>query len=56
MLVVNAAALAALRRVFRGTRVRRHGSELTVTVPVDGDAALTGERPGAILDRGRSGR
>jgi len=39
MLVVNAAAHAALRRVFRGTRVRRHASELTMTVAVDGDSA-----------------
>jgi GNAT superfamily N-acetyltransferase len=37
MLVVNAAAHAALRRVFRGTRVRRDGSELTITMPVDGE-------------------
>jgi GNAT superfamily N-acetyltransferase len=35
MLVVNAAALKALRRVFRGTRVRRGGSELTITMPLD---------------------
>jgi GNAT superfamily N-acetyltransferase len=39
MLVVNAAALAALRRVFGVVRVRRDGSELTVTVPVDGEPA-----------------
>jgi GNAT superfamily N-acetyltransferase len=37
MLVVNAAAHAALRRVFPGTRVRRDGSELTVTMSVDGE-------------------
>ena len=37
MLVVNAAAHAALRRVFPVTRVRRHGSELTITMPVDGE-------------------
>ena len=37
MLTMNAAALAALRRVFRGTRVRRHGSELTITMAVDGE-------------------
>jgi GNAT superfamily N-acetyltransferase len=35
MLVVNAAVLAALRRVFAVVRVRRDGSELTVTMPVD---------------------
>jgi GNAT superfamily N-acetyltransferase len=39
MLVVNAAALAALRRVFAVVRVRRDGSELTVTMPVDGEPA-----------------
>jgi GNAT superfamily N-acetyltransferase len=36
MLVVNAAAQAALRRVFGVTRVRRDGSELTITMPVHG--------------------
>lgn len=39
MLVVNAAALAALRRVFPVTRVHRDGSELTMTMPVDGEPA-----------------
>jgi GNAT superfamily N-acetyltransferase len=39
MLVVNAAVHAALRRVFRGTRVRRDGSELTITMPVRGEQA-----------------
>ena len=39
MLVVNAAVLAALRRVFALVRVRRDGSELTVTMPVDGEPA-----------------
>lgn len=39
MLVVNAAAHKALRRVFRGTRVRRGGSELTMTMPLDDAAA-----------------
>ena len=39
MLVVNAAALAALRRVFPVTRVHRDGSELTITMPVDGEPA-----------------
>jgi RimJ/RimL family protein N-acetyltransferase len=38
-LVVNAAAYAALRRVFLVTRVRRHGSELTITMAVDGEPA-----------------
>jgi GNAT superfamily N-acetyltransferase len=39
MLVVNAAAHAALRRVFGVTRVHRDGSELTTTVPVAGKPA-----------------
>ena len=39
MLVVNAAAHAALRRVFRVTRVRRDGSELTISMPIDDAAA-----------------
>jgi GNAT superfamily N-acetyltransferase len=39
MLVVNAAAHAALRRVFRVVRVRRDGSELTITMPLDGNPA-----------------
>jgi len=39
MLVVNAAAHAALRHVFLGTRVHRDGSELTITMPVDGESA-----------------
>jgi GNAT superfamily N-acetyltransferase len=39
MLVVNAAVLSALRRVFAVVRVRRDGSELTVTMPVDGEPA-----------------
>jgi GNAT superfamily N-acetyltransferase len=34
MLVVNAAAQAALRRVFGDLRVRRGGSDLTITMPV----------------------
>lgn len=37
MLVVNGAAHAALRRVFAAVRVRRDGSELTLTMPVDGE-------------------
>jgi hypothetical protein len=39
MLVVNAAAHAALRRVFPVMRVHRDGSELTITMPVDGEPA-----------------
>jgi GNAT superfamily N-acetyltransferase len=39
MLVVNAAAHAALRRVFDVVRVRRDGSELTITMPVDREPA-----------------
>jgi hypothetical protein len=39
MLVVNAAAHAALRRVFLSTRVRRHDSELTIAMAVDGESA-----------------
>jgi hypothetical protein len=39
MLVVNAAAHAALRRVFAVMHVHRDGSELTVTMPVDGEPA-----------------
>ena len=39
MLVVNAAVLAAVRRVFPLTRVRREGSELTITMVVDGASA-----------------
>jgi GNAT superfamily N-acetyltransferase len=39
MLVVNTAVHAALRRVFPVTRVRREGSELTITMIVDGKLA-----------------
>lgn len=39
MLVVNTAVHAALRRVFPVTRVRREGSELTITMIVDGELA-----------------
>ena len=39
MLMVNAAAHAALRRVFATMRVRRHGSELTINMAVDGEPA-----------------
>jgi GNAT superfamily N-acetyltransferase len=45
MLTVNAAAHAALRRVFRSTRTRRHGSELTMTIAVDGEPV-----PASLLD------
>jgi GNAT superfamily N-acetyltransferase len=39
MLVVNSAAHATLRRVFPVRRVRREASELTITMPVDGEQA-----------------
>jgi GNAT superfamily N-acetyltransferase len=39
MLVVNGAVHAALRRVFRLMELRRDGSELTITMLVDGDPA-----------------
>jgi len=39
MLVVNTAVHAALRRVFPVTRVRREGSELTITMIVDSKLA-----------------
>lgn len=39
MLVVNAAVHAALRRVFGVVRVHRDGSELTITMPLDGTPA-----------------
>ena len=48
MLVVNAAAHAALRRVFRLTRVRRDGSELTITMPVDSAQAATRPAEGLV--------
>jgi len=38
-LVVNAAVHSALRRVFLDTRVRRHGSELTITMAINGEPA-----------------
>jgi GNAT superfamily N-acetyltransferase len=44
MLVVNAAAHAALRRVFAVMRVHRDGSELTVTMPVNGEPAPVDNR------------
>ena len=39
VLAVNAAAHAALRRVFHVTQVRRDGSGLTITMPVNGEPA-----------------
>ena len=39
--VVNAAGYAALRRVFPVMRVRRDGSQLTITMPVNGEPAPT---------------
>ena len=48
MLTVNAAAHAALRRVFPVTRVRRHGSELTITMAVDGEQAPTSAVEGLV--------
>jgi GNAT superfamily N-acetyltransferase len=39
MLVVNTAVYAALRRVFPAMRVRREGSELTITMIVDSKPA-----------------
>jgi len=39
MLVVNAGIHAALRRVFRVTQVRHHGSELTITMAVGSERA-----------------
>jgi GNAT superfamily N-acetyltransferase len=43
MLVVNAAVHAALRRVFPVMRVRRDGSELTISMVVDGEQAVLEE-------------
>ena len=48
MLVVNAAAHAALRRVFRVTRVHRDGSELTITMPVNHAPALASPAEGLV--------
>jgi GNAT superfamily N-acetyltransferase len=48
MLVVNTAVHAALRRVFPVTRVRRDGSELTITVLVDGDPASASPLGGRV--------
>ena len=48
ILVVNAAAHAALRRVFPDRRVRRHGSELTITMPAGGEPAPTSLGEGLV--------
>jgi GNAT superfamily N-acetyltransferase len=48
MLVVNAAAYAALRRVFLVTRVRRHGSELTVSMAVEDEPASASPVQGLV--------
>jgi GNAT superfamily N-acetyltransferase len=48
MLVVNAAAHAALRRVFRATRVRRDGSELTISMPIGDVAAPASPAEGLV--------
>jgi hypothetical protein len=45
---VNAAAHAALRRVFLVTRVRRDGSELTITLGVDGEPAQANHPEGLV--------
>jgi len=48
VLVVNAAVCAALRGVFHDTRVRRDGSELTITMPVDGEQATANPVGGLV--------
>ena len=48
VLVVNAAAHAALRRVFLVTRVRRHASDLPITMAVDGEPALPSPVEGLV--------
>jgi GNAT superfamily N-acetyltransferase len=48
MLVVNAAAQATLRRVFLVPRVCRDGSELTITMPVDGGTAPASSVEGLV--------
>ena len=48
MLVVNAAVHAVLRRVFPVMRVRRDGSELTVTMPVDDELARANRVEGLV--------
>lgn len=48
MLLVNAAAYAAVRRVFLVTHVRRHGSELTVSMAVEDDAASASPVQGLV--------
>jgi len=48
VLVVNAAVYAALRGVFHDTRVRRDGSELTITMPVHGEQATANPVGGLV--------
>ena len=48
VLVVNAAVYAALRGVFRDTRVRRDGSELTITMPVHAEQATANPVGGLV--------
>ena len=48
VLVVNAAVCAALRGVFHDTRVRRDGSELTITMPVHGEQATANPVGGLV--------
>ena len=48
MLVVNAAAHAALRRVFATMRVRRDGSELTLSMAVEGEPAPASPAAGLV--------
>ncbi|MCE3554220.1 GNAT family N-acetyltransferase [Pseudonocardia sp. RS11V-5] len=48
VLVVNAAAYAAVRRVFRITRVRRHGSELMLSIAVEGEPASASPVQGLV--------
>jgi GNAT superfamily N-acetyltransferase len=48
VLVVNAAAYAAVRRVFLVTRVRRHGAELTLSMAVEGEPPSAGPTQGLV--------
>ncbi|WP_433503640.1 GNAT family N-acetyltransferase [Pseudonocardia halophobica] len=48
MLVVNAAAYAAVRRAFPVTQVRRHGSELTMSMAVEGEPAAASPTQGLV--------